>query len=169
LQRRIRSRPDPFRRALVAGAVLAGAMTVAPWLKYPPNPPAVGDLETLAERQLLYVMVIVLAASWGLAAAALSSGLHRYGWSEARRVVAVVALVVVPMGLAFAVLPGAPDPITVPANLLWSFRLASLSGNLLLWTVIALGFGLLASERVVAATDDPTDAPNDDEVSTRSP
>ncbi|MEA2973906.1 MAG: hypothetical protein QOG82_2364 [Actinomycetota bacterium] len=160
-----RSRPDPFRRALVAGAVLAGALTVAPWLKYPPNPPAVGDPDTLAKRQLLYVMVIVLAASWGLAAAALSTRLRRDGWPEARRVVAVVALVVVPMGLALAVLPGAPDPITVPAKLLWSFRLASLSGNLLLWTVIALGFGLLASERVTASTDDPTD----DAVSTRSP
>ena len=44
--------PDPFRRALVAGAVLAGAITVAPWLKYPPNPPAVGDPDTLAKRTI---------------------------------------------------------------------------------------------------------------------
>lgn len=151
-----RSRPDPFRRALVAGAVLAGALTVAPWLKYPPNPPAVGDPDTLAQRQLLYLLVIVLAAGWGLAAAALSTRLARDGWPEARRVAAVVAAVAVPLGLAFAVLPGAPDPITVPAKLLWAFRLASLGGNLLLWTVIVLGFGVLASERSPA-------------VSTRSP
>lgn len=151
-----RSRPDPFRRALVAGAVLAGALTVAPWLKYPPNPPAVGDPDTLAQRQLLYLLVIVLAAGWGLAAAALSTRLARDGWPEARRVAAVVAVVAVPLGLAFAVLPGAPDPITVPAKLLWAFRLASLGGNLLLWTVIVLGFGVLASERSPA-------------VSTRSP
>ncbi len=59
----------------------------------------------------------------------------------------MVAVVVVPFALAFALLPGAPDPITVPATLLWSFRLASLGGNLLLWAVITLGFGLLASER----------------------
>jgi predicted cobalt transporter CbtA len=142
-----RSRPDPFRRALVAGTVLAGALTVAPWLKYPPNPPAVGDPDTLARRQLLYVSVILLAAAWGLAAAALSTRLQRDGWPEARRTVAVVGVVVVPLALAFALLPGAPDPIAVPAKLLWSFRLASLSGNLLLWSVIALGFGLLASER----------------------
>ena len=142
-----RSRPDPFRRALVAGAVLAGALTVAPWLKYPPNPPAVGDPDTLARRQLLYVAVIVLAAGWGLGAAALSTRLRRDGWPESRRVVAAVAVVVVPMALAFAVLPGAPDPISVPAKLLWGFRLASLGGNLLLWSVIAFGFGLLASER----------------------
>ncbi|MEA2685114.1 MAG: hypothetical protein QOE93_309 [Actinomycetota bacterium] len=139
------SRPDPFHRALVAGAILAGALTVAPWLKYPPNPPAVGDPDTQAKRQILYISVICLTAVVGMAAAALSTRLRRDGWPEARRTVAVVAAVVVPLGLAFVLLPGAPDPITVPAKLLWSFRLASLSGNLLLWTVITLGFGVLAS------------------------
>ncbi len=77
---------------------------------------------------------------------------------------AVVAAVVVPMGLAFAVLPGAPDPIMVPAKLLWAFRLASLSGNLLLWTVIALGFGVLAS-----TGSERSAVPNADPISTRSP
>ena len=155
------SRPDPFRRALVAGTVLAGALTVAPWLKYPPNPPAVGDPDTLAQRQILYVGLICLTAVVGVAAAALSTRLRRDGWPEARRTVAIVAAVVVPLGISMAVLPGAPDPITVPADLLWRFRLASLSGNLLLWTVITLGLGLLASERVTSATPDP-------ELSTRS-
>jgi predicted cobalt transporter CbtA len=156
------SRPDPFRRALVAGSLLAGALTVAPWLKYPPNPPAVGDPETLARRQILYVSLICLTAVVGVAAAALSTRLRRDGWPEARRTVAVVAAVVVPLAVAMALLPGAPDPITVPANLLWRFRLASLSGNLLLWTVITLGFGLLAS-----ASDREAASPTSD-VSTRS-
>ncbi len=154
------SRPDPFRRALVAGTILAGALTVAPWLKYPPNPPAVGDPDTLAQRQILYVSLICLTAVVGVAAAALSTRLQREGWPEPRRTVAVVAAVVVALAIAMAVLPGAPDPITVPANLLWRFRLASLSGNLLLWTTISLGVGALASERT------STDAA--DELSTRS-
>ncbi|HVF13794.1 MAG TPA: CbtA family protein, partial [Acidimicrobiales bacterium] len=138
---------------------------VAPWLKYPPNPPAVGDPETLARRQILYVSLICLTAVVGVAAAALSTRLRRDGWPEARRTVAVVAAVVVPLGLAMAVLPGAPDPITVPGDLLWRFRLASLSGNLLLWTSITLGFGLLASERtgMAGASLEP-----DPEISTRS-
>lgn len=154
------SRPDPFRRAVVAGAVLAGALTVSPWLKYPPNPPAVGDPDTLAKRQILYISLICLTAVVGVAAAALSTRLRRDGWPEARRTVAVVAAVIVPLGLAMAVMPGAPDPILVPADLLWRFRLASLSGNLLLWTVIALGFSVLASES--------TNTHADDELSTRS-
>jgi predicted cobalt transporter CbtA len=42
---------DAFRRSLLAGAFLAGAFTVVPFLKYPPNPPAVGDPSTNSERQ----------------------------------------------------------------------------------------------------------------------
>ena len=60
-----RGRPDPARRVVLAGVILAGAFTVAPWFKYPPNPPAVGDPGTLAERQGLYVAVICIAAAAG--------------------------------------------------------------------------------------------------------
>ena len=155
--------PDPFRRALTAGAILAGAITVAPWLKYPPNPPAVGDPGTLAERQILYVGVVCLAAVLGAAAAAVSTRLRRDSWPVHRRVLALVALVVVPLGLAFALLPPPPDAITVPANLLWQFRLASLGGNLLLWGVLTLGFGALMAEAAERAS--TGGAP----VSTRSP
>jgi predicted cobalt transporter CbtA len=162
--------PDPFRRALAAGAIVAGAVTVAPWLKYPPNPPAVGSPDTLARRQILYVSVICLAAVLGVAAAALSTRLRRDGWPPHRRVLALVALVVVPLAAAFALLPPPPDAITVPANLLWRFRLASLSGNLLLWGVLTLGFGALmaeAAERSSTSTAGPSDGTSD--VSTRSP
>jgi predicted cobalt transporter CbtA len=153
--------PDPFLRALVAGTILAGAVTVAPWLKYPPNPPAVGDPGTLATRQLLYVTVIGLALAWGVAAAFLSTRLRGGGWPTHRRVLAVVGVVVVPMAVAYAVLPPPPDAVTVPATLLWRFRLASLSGNLLLWGVLTLGFGALMAE--AAARRSPAS------VSTRSP
>ncbi len=158
--------PDPFRRALVAGAILAGAVTVAPWLKYPPNPPAVGDPDTLAKRQVLYVSLICLTALLGAAAAALSTRLRRDGWPAHRRVLTLVALVVVPLGVAFALLPPPPDAITVPANLLWRFRLASLGGNLLLWGVLTLGFGALTAE---AAARGRTSTADTSTISTRSP
>ena len=87
--------------------------------------------------------VICLTALLGVVAAALSTRLRSDGWPTHRRVLAVVAVVVLPLAAAFALLPPPPDPITVPANLLWRFRLASLSGNLLLWAVLTLGFGAL--------------------------
>jgi predicted cobalt transporter CbtA len=142
-----RHRPDPFRRALLCGAVLAGAVTVSPWLKYPPNPPAVGDPDTLASRQGLYLAVIVLTAAVGVAAARLARRLVARGWPEPWRVAAVTAAVTLPLLAAYALLPGAPGPIDVPAGLLWRFRLASLGGNLVLWAVLVLGFAAAVAGR----------------------
>lgn len=141
-----RGRPDPVRRVLVAGAVLAGALTVAPWLKYPPNPPAVGDPATLAQRQGLYVTVICLAAAAGLGATILSRRLAERGAPDHRRLAAVVGAVAVVMAVAFAVLPPAPDVVTVPATLVWRFRVASLATNLTLWAALTLGLGYVVGE-----------------------
>lgn len=138
--------PDPFRRSLVAGAILFGSISLAPWLKYPPNPPAVGNPDTLGRRQALYVSLVALSMAVGLVGAALSGRLRRQGWPEHRRVAAVAAAVALTMGIALAVLPPAPDQVAVPATLIWRFRLASLGGNVALWSVLSIGFGLLAAE-----------------------
>ena len=142
LRRRI---PRLLSRALVTGAVLGGAITVSPWLKYPPNPPAVGDPATLSERQTLYFTVIILTVVVLFCAAQLSARLRAAGWVDDQRLLLVAAAVVVPMGIVYGLMPPAPDEIAVPATLLWRFRLASLGGNLLLWGVLALGFGAAAA------------------------
>jgi predicted cobalt transporter CbtA len=141
-----RGRPDPARRVVLAGVILAGAFTVAPWFKYPPNPPAVGDTGTLAERQGLYVAVICIAAALGLGATILDRRLRAAEWAEHRRLPAVVASVAVPMLLAYALLPPAPDEVSVPATLVWRFRVASLGANLALWTTLTLGLAWLVAE-----------------------
>jgi predicted cobalt transporter CbtA len=136
----------PFRRVVVAGSILAGAVTVAPWLKYPPNPPAVGDPDSVGERERLYVLVIVLAALLLAGAAHLSARVRERGWPDDRRVAAVVAAALAGFAVVFAVLPGSPDTIGVPANLVWQFRLNSLTGNLLVWTLLILGLGVVWTE-----------------------
>jgi predicted cobalt transporter CbtA len=137
-------RPDPFRRALVAGVILFGSLSLAPWLKYPPNPPAVGDPDTIDRRQALFVSLIALSLALSLIGAAVAGRTRR--WPEHRRVAAVTLAVGVPFALALALLPPAPDPVDAPATLIWRFRLASLGGNALLWAVLALGVGLLLAE-----------------------
>jgi predicted cobalt transporter CbtA len=139
-------RPDPFRRAVVAGAMLCGSLTLAPWLKYPPNPPAVGNPDTIDKRQALYVSLVALALALCLIGAALATRLRREGWPEHRRLAAVGLAVAVPFAIALAVLPPAPDAVEAPATLIWRFRLASLAGNLLLWSLLTTGFGVLAAE-----------------------
>jgi predicted cobalt transporter CbtA len=136
----------PFRRVVVSGTVLAGAITVAPWLKYPPNPPAVGNPDTVGERERLYVMMIVLAALLLAGAAHLSGRLRSAGWPDDRRGATVAAVVLVAFGTLFAAMPSSPDSIGVPANLVWQFRINSLTGNLLVWTLLTLGLGVAWTE-----------------------
>lgn len=145
----LRRRPagDAFRHSLLAGAFVAGAFTVMPWLKYPPNPPAVGDPATISERQWKYLALIFLSLVVLSAAARLSRLLRERHWLDDERLIAVGLAVVVPLGVICAVLPPSPDAIEVPANLLWRFRVASLGGNLLLWTVLAVTFGAAAVRR----------------------
>lgn len=152
-----RGRPDAARRVLLAGVVLAGAFTVAPWFKYPPNPPAVGDPATLGERQSLYALLIVIAVAVGLAATILSRRLRAARWADHRRVATIAVAVAVPMLVAYSLLPPAPDPVVVPATLVWRFRVASLGANLTLWAVLTLGVGWLVAEAARRADTDAVD------------
>ena len=68
------------------------------------------------------------------------------GWPDDRRVAAVVVAGLVTFGVLFAALPPSPDTVGVPANLVWQFRLNSLTGNLLVWTLLTLGLGVVWTE-----------------------
>ena len=145
----------PFRRVAVSGLVLAGAITVAPWLKYPPNPPAVGDPDSVGERERLFVLLIVLAALLLAGLAHLSSRLRRADWPDDRRIAAVVAAGLVAFAVLFAAMPASPDAVAVPANLVWQFRLNSLTGNLLVWTLLTVGLGVVWTEAARRPAESP--------------
>jgi predicted cobalt transporter CbtA len=140
---------DPFRRVVLAGAILAASLTLVPWFKYPPNPPAVGDPATADTRQRWYLLLVLLTGLLLAAAAHVSARLRRADWRDSRRYVAVGAGAVVALAVVLAVLPANPDPIpeAVPASLIWRFRIASLTGNLFLWTLLTAGFATLWTER----------------------
>jgi predicted cobalt transporter CbtA len=137
---------DPFRRVVLAGAMLAAAFTVVPWLKYGPNPPGVGDPATAGARQLRYWVLVALTGVALAGVAHLSGRLRRAGWPDARRIAAVAAAVLAVLGIVLAAMPPVHEAIEVPANLIWRFRIASLGGNLLMWGLLTLGFALACTE-----------------------
>jgi predicted cobalt transporter CbtA len=150
---------DAFRRALLAGAFMAGAFTVMPFIKYPPNPPAVGDPATLSERQWKYLALIFLSVVVFALAARLSSHLRDRGWTDDERLIAVALAIAVPLGVVVAALPPFHDPIEAPANMVWRFRIASLGGNLLLWSVLTTTFGAVAVRRERELSGTPSGVP----------
>lgn len=134
-----------------AAVALAGAGFVAvfllPFIKYPANPPAVGDPGTIGRRTALYLLALAwsLVATWGAwrawrALVAKGFGLHQ-------AVPATMAVWVALAAAGLVALPANPDPVTAPATLIWQFRLATLAGALTLWSVLGLTFGWLRLAR----------------------
>lgn len=128
---------------MAAAAVIT--VYLVPFLKYPPNPPAVGREETIGSRTVWYLVMVL--ASIGLAIAALWLARRlagRVGVFNGRLLaaggygVAVVAVMVA--------LPDVAEvPPGFPAADLYEFRLVSLGTQLVLWTSLGLVFGALAA------------------------
>jgi hypothetical protein len=139
-------RDDWQLSARLAGGLFVAAVLV-PFLKYPANPPAVGDASTIASRTWLYLAML----AGGLAALAAAA---RVMWSVPpdaaawRRPVLGLATFVALTALLAVVLPGVDEvPASFPASLLWEFRLSALGTQAVLWTVLGVGYGI-ASVRV---------------------
>ncbi|GAA1266294.1 membrane protein [Planotetraspora silvatica] len=114
---------------------------VVPFLKYPPNPPAVGSEDTIGSRTTLYVTMIVL--SLFTTAVALYAGRRLAprlgGWNAALVAVGVFAVII---GIIYVVMPAVNEvPADFSATVLWRFRLASLAIQLTVWGTLGLLFG----------------------------
>lgn len=138
-------------RATAALLAVAGfvAVYLVPNLKYPANPPAVGEADTIATRTALYFTMLGISVAAAVAALAIRRALERTQgpWNAALIAGALYVLVV---GIAAAWLPGVNEvPAEFPATVLWQFRLSSLGMQAVMWTTLGLGFGLLAERALV--------------------
>lgn len=151
LRHRLPGATDLARTAWL-GLVGFGVFALMPGIKYPANPPAVGDPDTVGERTVLYLACIVLSL---IAAVALTrvAGVLRRRLDPATHALAMTGAVVVVFGLLLVALPGSPDQIApeVPAGLVWDFRIRSLGSLAILWLGLGLGLGWLLDRDVAAA------------------
>ncbi|MFC3573618.1 CbtA family protein [Streptomyces yaanensis] len=129
----------------VAGLI---AVYVVPFLKYPANPPSVGDPGTIGKRTTLYFLMVLLSVLLAVATVMLGKRLAPR-WGNWNATVAAGGFFVLAVGLAYAFLPAVDEvPKDFSATLLWQFRLAALAIQATLWTSFGLVFGILA-ERVL--------------------
>jgi putative cobalt transporter subunit CbtA len=131
-------------------AVLVGwSVALFPFLKYPGNPPGVGEPDTVGYRQALYAGFIGLSVLGTALAVGLFRLLNRPSWAAApggRRELLVGAFYLVYAALIYAVLPANPDPIEMPADLVWMFRVISFTGLMLFWMSLGGMFGWFARD-----------------------
>jgi Probable cobalt transporter subunit (CbtA) len=141
-----------LRGARAVALALAGggfvAVTLVPALKYPANPPAVGNAQTIDHRTALFFTMVAISVCAAAATVRIGRVARaRLGaWNAA---LAGAAAFVALAAVAALVLPGVDEvPESFPADVLWRFRLSAVGLQGVLWSATGLIFGALA-ERVL--------------------
>lgn len=138
----------PRTLALTMAALGFVAIVVVPGLKYPPNPPAVGKLETIQLRTAAYfAMLAVSIAALALSARVRALMRPRSSAFDAMLVAGIAYAVVV--AIAQTRLPNIDEvPADFPAAVLWNFRIASIAMQVVLWATMGIVFGWMAEQRM---------------------
>lgn len=143
----------PHRTALWLALGAFVVVFLVPFLKYPANPPAVGDPETITRRTLLFLTMIGISLTSAWAAVRVRALVRaRRGGADPLGVataagVATYALLVLIAGLA---LPTVDElPAGFPAATLYEFRLGTAAMQAVLWTAIGGVFSVLAHRVMV--------------------
>ncbi|MFI6484743.1 CbtA family protein [Nonomuraea sp. NPDC050663] len=149
LRGRVGPRNEGGLALAVAGTAFV-AVILVPFLKYPANPPAVGDPETINSRTVLYVVMLLVGLAATAVAVAVSRRIAAGSW---QRWIGAVAAFLVPVIAAWVLLPTINEvPDGFPATLLWEFRVASLGTQLVFWAAFGVLFGWV-SERASRRAD----------------
>ncbi len=138
--------------AAVLGLICFVAVYLIPDLKYPANPPSIGEPATIGIRTGLYFAMIAISIIAMIAAFSLRRLLvERLGsWNATLAGAAVFAVLIAIAYLALPVVNEVPDGF--PAQVLWKFRLASLGIQLILWCGTSLLFGTLTERALATGT-----------------
>jgi predicted cobalt transporter CbtA len=125
----------------LAALALGWSLALFPLLKYPANPPGVGEAATIGYRQEWFVIAIALSLVGMVAALVAHKSLRRSGYAAAALVAVGYALYLVAV---YAALPENPDPVRLDTDIVGRFRLLSFAGQILFWTALGGVFSRLA-------------------------
>jgi hypothetical protein len=132
-------------RGTAALVALGGftAMYLLPALKYPANPPSIGNPDTIGRRTALYFIMILISLIVVIGAARTArSLLPRFGTWNAWLIAVGGAIAVI--AICYVVMPKVDEtPKDFPADVLWRFRLASFAIQIAVWSTLGLLFGAL--------------------------
>jgi Probable cobalt transporter subunit (CbtA) len=132
-------------RALSAFLAAIGFVAIAfvPSLKYPANPPAVGNPETIGVRTAAFFLMLAISIAAMFLSLQIGRRLaRRFGLWNGSLLAAGIFVVLV--SLVSRLLPVINEvPVGFPADVLWRFRLAAWGIQAILWVSLGLLFGWL--------------------------
>src|SRR5919198_3980913 len=113
------------KKGLIVAGIMWFALFLMPALKYPANPPAVGDPETIYYRESLYIGLLAVSGFSALGLAFLYKKLGIIAPNNKNRVIVVPLIYAAIIVGAFLILPPNPDKINAPMDLVQGFTIAS--------------------------------------------
>jgi predicted cobalt transporter CbtA len=131
------------KKALFLACIMFFVIFLIPALKYPANLPAVGNPDTIYYRQMLYVGFIAVSGFSVLALALSYKRLQTYFLGKPTWLIVLPLIYALIMVSAYIAFPPNPDKVTIPSNLITSFRIASASTVCIFWGMLGMIVGLL--------------------------
>ena len=127
---------NEITKALILAGIMWATLFFIPFLKYPGNPPTVGDPNTLLIRTELYIAFVLLSGLGALGFSLLYKRIHK------KRFVVVLGYAGF-IGMAFVLMPSYPDKITTSMDIVNGFRMVSAITMTLYWITNAIILGAL--------------------------
>ncbi|GAB7042664.1 hypothetical protein JCM9533A_65150 [Catenuloplanes niger JCM 9533] len=148
VRHRLPGRTD-FGRATLLAFLGFVSFALVPALKYPADPPAVGNPDTVGARTAQYLSLIAAAAAISWLAVLVRQVLVARGHSTPLAATAGVLTGVAGYAAIMLIWPAASGdiPADVPAQLIWDFRVASLAELAAMWATMGATLGLLLTPR----------------------
>ena len=130
---------DDRKKALILAAIMCLSLYIVPFIKYPANPPAVGDPETIGLRDSLYTSYQLASGLIALGVSILMYKLRRI--SYIKYVIPIIYLGLV--AFIYAIFPANPDEITAPMDLVNAFRAVTFGTMVMFYLVLGTIFGIM--------------------------
>ena len=128
-----------LKKSLFLASIIWFTIFMIPFLKYPGNPPAVGDPETIYYRQGLYVTFVAISGLGALGFAFLYRAMSSI---NAKKFIVPALYAAYIIGFSF-VMPPNPDAVTIPMELLTNFRIVTVLTATVFWIILGITFGSL--------------------------
>jgi len=137
LSRHVLPQGNDLKKTFVLAGIMWLSVYFIPFLKYPANPPTVGDAETVVLRSILYLSFIAIS---GFGVVGFYQIYKRL--KQNTRVLAFAGYAVF-IGIVFVLMPPNPDEITAPMDLVNGFRAMSVVAVSTFWVSVAVILGIL--------------------------
>lgn len=124
------------KKALVLAGIMWLTLYVIPFLKYPANPPTVGDPETVVLREILYIAFIAISGFGAIGFYQLYKRLQKN-----KKYLAYIGFAAF-ISIMFSIMPSNPDAVTAPMDLVNGFRIMSFITVSIFWISVGVILGM---------------------------